>query len=161
MHGIHDHSCIKGSESTPSKRVRLQTPACASAGRTIKLADKETTSLLHLYLSSFSIIFRCLKLRDIRSMELVCTRLRDEVNTAIFSPNGRRMVTASFFDGTAKIIAQEPDGSWSEKASISHNTPVRSASFSADGSHVVTTSYDGMVIITELRRSDLLPAVTG
>ncbi|WP_448217100.1 F-box/WD repeat-containing protein [Endozoicomonas sp. 2B-B] len=87
-----------------------------------------------------------------------------EVLSAAFGPDGCHVVTASR-DGTAKIIGKNADGSWLEKVSISHNTGIPrnndwiiSASFSTDGRYVLTVANDYSVKITELRRSDLLPA---
>ena len=50
-------------------------------------------------------------------------------------------MTASI-DKTAKIYGLGEDGSWTEKATIRHDKGVRSATFSADGRHVVTASED-------------------
>ncbi|WP_257274183.1 hypothetical protein, partial [Endozoicomonas sp. SESOKO4] len=62
----------------------------------------------------------------------------------------------------AKIIGQQADGAWLEKASIRHNNFVNSATFSADSRYVVTVSnaYSYSVTITELRSNHSLPAVT-
>ncbi|WP_410493932.1 WD40 repeat domain-containing protein [Endozoicomonas sp. 8E] len=78
------------------------------------------------------------------------------VNATVFSLDGEHALTASR-DGTAKIYSLGCDGSWSEKACLSHDGWVQSASFSDDGSYVVTAGGH-MVKITELKRSDLLPA---
>ncbi|WP_422409857.1 hypothetical protein, partial [Endozoicomonas sp. ALB122] len=37
----------------------------------------------------------------------------------------------------------QANGSWREEANISHKSSVSSATFSADGCHVITTSVDG------------------
>ncbi|WP_422133821.1 F-box/WD repeat-containing protein [Endozoicomonas sp. ALD040] len=77
--------------------------------------------------------------------------------SATFSPDGRHMV---FYHKTAIIVGQRDDGSWSEKASITHDERIISATFSADGSLVITASLDGIVKITELRRNHILFDVT-
>ncbi|WP_422441810.1 MULTISPECIES: F-box/WD repeat-containing protein [unclassified Endozoicomonas] len=77
--------------------------------------------------------------------------------SATFSPDGRHMV---IYHKTAFIIGQQDNGSWSEKATITHDERISSATFSADGSQVITASVDGIVKITELRRNHLLSAVT-
>ncbi len=82
-----------------------------------------------------------------------------EAFSATFSPDGRHLVTTSG-EGTAKLIGQMADGSWSEKASVSHNGWIYSATFSADGRYVVTASNDKSVKITELRSNHSLLAVT-
>ncbi len=64
-----------------------------------------------------------------------------EINSASFSPDSRRMVTASD-DCTAKIYGYKADGSWEEEVTIRHNGPVKSASFSNDNCRVVTASTD-------------------
>ena len=61
------------------------------------------------------------------------------VNSAQFSPGGRRVVTASF-DGTARLwdaATGEPLGE-----PMKHQDTVRSAQFSPDGRRVVTASWD-------------------
>ncbi|WP_422413048.1 MULTISPECIES: F-box/WD repeat-containing protein [unclassified Endozoicomonas] len=84
----------------------------------------------------------------------------DEVLSASFSPDGRHLVSIYKRCKTAKIIGQQDNGSWLEKANIVHDDFITSASFSADGSQVITSSKDGIVKITELRRNHLLSAVT-
>ncbi|WOG27570.1 RING finger domain-containing protein [Endozoicomonas sp. 8E] len=64
-----------------------------------------------------------------------------EINSASFSPDSRRVVTAGD-DCTAKIYGHKADGSWEEEAIIRHNGPVKSASFSHDSCRVVTASED-------------------
>ncbi|WP_257274181.1 MULTISPECIES: WD40 repeat domain-containing protein [unclassified Endozoicomonas] len=76
-----------------------------------------------------------------------------------FSPGGHHLVTACD-DRAAKFIGQATSGSWSEKASISHNGWIYSATFSADGRYVVTASGDQSVKITELRSNNSLHAIT-
>ncbi|WP_448217826.1 WD40 repeat domain-containing protein [Endozoicomonas sp. 2B-B] len=79
------------------------------------------------------------------------------VFSATLSPDGTHVVTVgqmyansmdpypypSVCDDMVKIYSQNADGSWKEKADIRHNRLVNSASFSPDGSHVVTASEDG------------------
>ncbi|WOG30282.1 F-box/WD40 repeat-containing protein [Endozoicomonas sp. 8E] len=72
---------------------------------------------------------------------------------ASFSPDGRHLVTIIKRCKTAKIIGEQDDGSWLEKANIVHDDFITSATFSADGSQVITSSKDGIVKITELRRN--------
>ncbi|WP_252177432.1 RING finger domain-containing protein [Endozoicomonas sp. 4G] len=65
-----------------------------------------------------------------------------KVNSATFSANNQRVVTASD-GGTAKIYVFQSDGSWKEEFTIRHAGPVKSASFSADSRRVLTASDDG------------------
>ena len=61
------------------------------------------------------------------------------MNSAVFSPDGSRMVTASI-DRTARIW----DASSGAEVSVlrGHEGPVNSAVFSPDGSRIVTASND-------------------
>jgi len=61
------------------------------------------------------------------------------VRTAVFSPDGKRVVTASD-DSTARIW--DADSGKQIALLKGHTNPVLSASFSADGKHVVTASGD-------------------
>ncbi|WOG30263.1 F-box protein [Endozoicomonas sp. 8E] len=79
MHGINN----SGFEP-PLTRARARALALTgnNAGRTITLADtkaKQKLSLQDLASDTLSMIFCHLKLRDIRSLQKVCTRLRDLV----------------------------------------------------------------------------------
>ncbi|WP_252177425.1 RING finger domain-containing protein [Endozoicomonas sp. 4G] len=65
-----------------------------------------------------------------------------KVNSATFSANDQRVVTASD-DGTAKIYVSQSDGSWQEEFTIRHDGPVKSANFIPDSSRVLTASDDG------------------
>ncbi|MBD2651131.1 nSTAND1 domain-containing NTPase [Nostoc foliaceum] len=68
------------------------------------------------------------------------------VETASFSPDGKRIVTASF-DGTARVW----NLSGRQLAEIKgHTSSVNSASFSPDGKHIVTASFDGTVRVWDL-----------
>ncbi|WP_252177435.1 RING finger domain-containing protein [Endozoicomonas sp. 4G] len=75
-----------------------------------------------------------------------------KVNSATFSANNQRVVTASD-DGTAKIYVFQSDGSWKEEFTIRHDGPVKSASFSADNSRVLTASDDGTAKIHVLKEA--------
>ncbi len=61
------------------------------------------------------------------------------VNSAAYSPNGTRVVTASD-DGTARVFRVR-DGAL--LATLRHRGPVTRAAFSADGRQLVTASRDG------------------
>ncbi len=67
---------------------------------------------------------------------------KGEANSATFSANNHRVVTASD-DGTAKIYVYQSDGSWKEELTVRHDGPVKLASFSADSRRVLTGSDDG------------------
>ncbi|WP_422474615.1 RING finger domain-containing protein [Endozoicomonas sp. ALB032] len=73
-----------------------------------------------------------------------------KVNSATFSANNHRVVTASD-DGTAKIYVFQSDGSWKEEFTIRHDGPVKLASFSADSNRVLTASEDGTAKIHVLK----------
>ncbi|WP_252177434.1 RING finger domain-containing protein [Endozoicomonas sp. 4G] len=75
-----------------------------------------------------------------------------KVNSATFSANNQRVVTASD-GGTAKIYVFQSDGSWKEEFTIRHDGPVKSASFSADSRRVLTASDDGTAKIYVLKKS--------
>ncbi|WP_422135940.1 F-box/WD repeat-containing protein [Endozoicomonas sp. ALD040] len=68
------------------------------------------------------------------------------INTANFSADSRRVVTASW-DHKLKIYGQENDGTWEEKNIITHNGAIRSASFSSEGRHVLAAGYDKTLTI--------------
>ena len=65
---------------------------------------------------------------------------RGFVNSASFSPDGKRVVTASA-DGAARVWDVGTGKSVGEP--MTHGGPVNSASFSPDGKRVVTASWDG------------------
>ncbi|WP_252177395.1 RING finger domain-containing protein [Endozoicomonas sp. 4G] len=69
-------------------------------------------------------------------------RHHDTINSATFSANNHRVVTASD-DGTAKIYVCQSDGSWKKELTIRHDDWVTLASFSADSRRVLTASNDG------------------
>ncbi|WOG30305.1 hypothetical protein [Endozoicomonas sp. 8E] len=80
MHGIDNNPFVEGPVSPPKERAQLVTPTTDSAGRSVTVAGEEKkprTSLLSL--SSFSMIFRCLQLRDIYNTGLSCKRLQTAV----------------------------------------------------------------------------------
>jgi WD40 repeat protein len=71
------------------------------------------------------------------------------VNTACFSHDGRRALTASD-DRTAKVWLLEPSGAPAGKELLTlrqHDDAVTSAAFSPDDRTVVTTSRDGAAIL--------------
>ena len=64
----------------------------------------------------------------------------DWVKSGCFSPDSKRIVTASR-DPIAKIYeVSDSDGQWQEKTTIKHDGPVNSACFNPDGKHVMTAS---------------------
>lgn len=65
-----------------------------------------------------------------------------DVNSAVFSPDGACVVTASV-DGTARVW--RADGAGEPVVLRGHNGDVMSAVFSSDGARVVTASMDGTV----------------
>ena len=65
---------------------------------------------------------------------------RDTVYSAVFSPDGERVVTASF-DNTARLWDAASGKPLGEP--MRHERPVSSAQFSPDGQRVVTASFDG------------------
>ncbi len=66
---------------------------------------------------------------------------RDAVNSVAFSPDGKRIATASM-DNTAKVW---DTASWRELATLSAGTWVNEAGFSHDGRHIVTAHQMGEV----------------
>jgi WD40 repeat protein len=71
----------------------------------------------------------------------------DGVNSAAFSPDGKRIVTASGSlggteDNTARVWeARAPSGQWREVLTLKgHTKAVNSAAFSPDGQRIVTAS---------------------
>ena len=70
------------------------------------------------------------------------------VKDAIFSPNGKYLVTIST-DNVAKL-SEFVGGQWREKVTLRHSAWVSSASFSPDGNHLVTGSGDGICKIWQL-----------
>jgi WD40 repeat protein/energy-coupling factor transporter ATP-binding protein EcfA2 len=67
-------------------------------------------------------------------------RHQKPVLSAVFSPDSRRVVTASY-DGTARVWDVETGGAVG--VPLQHHGPVPSAAFNHDGNRVVTASYDG------------------
>jgi WD40 repeat protein/tRNA A-37 threonylcarbamoyl transferase component Bud32 len=62
-----------------------------------------------------------------------------EVHSAAFSPDGRRLITASY-DGTARIW--DRDSGRQTVSLLGHSAPVQYAAFSPDGERVITASLD-------------------
>lgn len=74
--------------------------------------------------------------------------------SASFSPDGRRVVTASA-DATARVWTLSADGSSAEEAVLrGHGGNVYSASFSPDGGKIITASRDGTARIWDLSAPD-------
>ncbi|WP_257280278.1 WD40 repeat domain-containing protein [Endozoicomonas sp. ISHI1] len=65
-----------------------------------------------------------------------------KINSAAFSADGQYLVSVSD-SKTVIIFGQESDGSWKEKAIISHLRDIRSTTFSINGGYVITASFDG------------------
>src|SRR5262249_44964425 len=82
------------------------------------------------------------RLWDARTAEQNGTPLighEDDVTSAAFSPNGKRIVTTSN-DGTARLWDAETG---QQLAKLGHEAAVNSAVFSPDGKRIVTASDDG------------------
>jgi WD40 repeat protein len=71
-------------------------------------------------------------------------RHQGQVNSAVFSPDGRRVVTASS-DNTARVW----EGDRPVGEPMRHQGPVNSAAFSRDGRRVVTASDDNTARVWE------------
>ena len=71
------------------------------------------------------------------------------VDRASFSPNGRYLVAIPLRNHSVKIW-ELVGGQWQENATIGHSGFVNNASFSPDGSRLVTASGDGSAKIWEL-----------
>src|SRR5262249_11907004 len=75
------------------------------------------------------------------------------VNSAAFSPDGKRVVTASD-DNTARVWESETGA---EIAVLKgHEDRVNSAAFSPDGRRVVTVSYDQTARLWDVSRSEVV-----
>ncbi|WP_213270380.1 TIR domain-containing protein [Hyphomonas sp.] len=70
------------------------------------------------------------------------------INTASFSPDGTRIVTASN-DGTARVWSMNEFGAWQSEELQGHTSRVNSAAFSPDSTRIVTASADGTIRIWE------------
>lgn len=70
------------------------------------------------------------------------------INTASFSPDGTRIVTASN-DGTARVWSMNEYGAWQSEELQGHTSRVHSAAFSPDSRRIVTASADGTIRIWE------------
>ena len=78
-------------------------------------------------------------------LEKACIPHGDLVRFAVFSPDGRHLVTGSY-DRTARIWGLVA-GQWQEKAVICHFESVNSVIFSPDGTHIATSSDDQLIRI--------------
>lgn len=76
-----------------------------------------------------------------RGGKRLASRLHQQVGAIAFSPDGKLLVTCSE-DRTAKIFAAETG---LESKTLDHGWRVTSARFSADGSRLITTLYNGEV----------------
>jgi hypothetical protein len=82
----------------------------------------------------------------------------DTINSAVFSPDGARVVTASP-DGTARVWEA---ASGKLLATLSgHTSDVSSEAFSPDGARVVTASPDGTARVWEAASGKLLATLSG
>src|SRR5262249_34785316 len=82
----------------------------------------------------------------------------DIVSSAAFSPDGSRVVTASF-DHTARIW----DGASAKEIAIlsGHDVNVYSAAFSPDGSRIITASYDNTARIWDAASAKEIAVLRG
>ncbi|MDP0588333.1 MAG: F-box protein [Candidatus Endonucleobacter bathymodioli] len=71
------------------------------------------------------------------------------VTLALFSACNRYLIICRH-NGSGEIYEMDPDGKWTQKISITHNTGNISATFSPDSRHAVTTSDDGTAKIYRL-----------
>src|SRR5215469_1738117 len=80
------------------------------------------------------------------------------VNTAVFSPDGSRVVTASW-DNTARVW----DAATGASAAIlsGHRGWVNSAAFSPDGSKIVTASWDKRSRVWDVRTGAVVAILSG
>jgi WD40 repeat protein/serine/threonine protein kinase len=92
------------------------------------------------------------------AQRLVVTGHEDSVHTVAYSPDGRRVVTASA-DATARIW----DSVTGRQLTVltGHTKAVRSAFFSSDGEKVVTAGYDGTARIWNAATGQQLMLLTG
>ncbi|WP_373690958.1 F-box protein [Endozoicomonas sp. SESOKO4] len=79
MHAINNNPRTEPPLTRARARALSLTPTGNNAGRSITTTDKKKYSLQDLPSDTLSMIFCKLKLRDIRSLQKVCTRLRDVV----------------------------------------------------------------------------------
>ena len=65
----------------------------------------------------------------------------DRVISAVFSPDGRQILTASI-DTTARLWQQADTGAWESVVLEGHKDSLTSAVFSPDGRQILTASWD-------------------
>ncbi|WP_448215014.1 F-box/WD repeat-containing protein [Endozoicomonas sp. 2B-B] len=88
----------------------------------------------------------------------VKANISHNVTSATFSPDSRHLLTASRVN--AVIYGMEEDGSWKLKFTISHEDGVCSATFCADGHHVLTSGLDKKLKIYRLENDGSWQAKT-
>jgi WD40 repeat protein len=73
------------------------------------------------------------------------------IHTAVFSPDGSRILTAAYGESSARIFSQGHDGAWDSVQLEGHSWTVTSAALSTDGSKVVTSSLDKTARLWDVR----------
>ncbi|WP_257291904.1 hypothetical protein, partial [Endozoicomonas sp. ONNA1] len=83
MHGIDNNASIAKPNSPPTRQAQMEPASpCVSVGRSVAIVDveeKDRPSFQYFAVLSSSMICSRLQLRDIVSLERVCTRLRDGI----------------------------------------------------------------------------------
>lgn len=83
---------------------------------------------------------------------------KDGVHALDFSPDGKRIVTASH-DGTAAVW--ETESGKQIHSLVGHQGAVYGAAFSADGERVATAGLDGLVLVWDVASGDLIAMLEG